>query len=84
LAPLLQWSFHTHEEVGMVKNMGTADRAIRLLVVVGIAALYFTHRISGTVATVLGVIAVAFFVSSLVGTCPGYLPFGFSTRGKES
>ena len=64
----------------MIKNMGTADRAIRILVAIAIAVLYFTGRISGTMAIVLGVIAAAFLVSSLVGTCPGYLPFGFSTR----
>jgi DUF2892 family protein len=30
-------------------NMGTADRAIRTLVAVAIAVLYFTGRISGTI-----------------------------------
>jgi hypothetical protein len=64
--------------------MGTVDRAIRLLVVIAIAALYVTHRISGTLAIILGIVAVVFFVTSLVGRCPGYLPFGISTRGKEA
>ena len=63
----------------MQANMGTADRAIRTLVAVGIAALYFTHRISGTVAIVLGVVAVIFVATSLVRVCPAYLPFGLST-----
>ena len=67
----------------MTRNMGTIDRTIRLLVVVAIAVLYFTGRIGGTLATVLGVIAVVFLVTSLIGWCPGYLPFGISTRGKE-
>lgn len=64
----------------MRKNMGGADRAIRILLAVAIAILYFTHRISGTVAIVLGVIAIAFLVTSFVGWCPSYLPFGLSTR----
>ncbi len=64
----------------MTKNMGTADRAIRTLVALAIAVLYFTGRISGTLAIVLGIVAVAFLVTSLVGRCPGYLPFGLSTR----
>ena len=64
----------------MRKNMGTADRAIRILVAIGIAALYFTGRISGVVAIVLCVVAVAFVLTSLVGWCPSYLPFGLSTR----
>jgi hypothetical protein len=64
----------------MTKNMGTADRAIRFLIALVIAVLYFTDRISGTLAIVLGVIAIAFFLTSLSGSCPGYLPFHCSTR----
>lgn len=64
----------------MIKNMGTADRAIRTLIAVAIAVLYFTHKISGTVAILLGIVAVAFLVTSFIGWCPSYLPFGLSTR----
>ena len=64
----------------MTQNMGTADRVIRTLAGVGIAALYFTGAISGTVAIVLGVIAAALLFSSALGWCPAYAPFGFSTR----
>jgi len=64
----------------MTKNMGTADRVVRLLVVAAIIVLYFTGTISGTLAIVLGIVAVAFFVTSLIGWCPSYLPFGLSTR----
>jgi hypothetical protein len=64
----------------MTTNMGTADRTIRMLLALAIAALYLTRTISGTLAIVLGVIALLFFVTSLVGWCPGYLPFGLSTR----
>jgi len=64
----------------MIKNMGTTDRVIRSIVAIAIGVLYFTGRISGTMATILGVIAVAFLVTSFVSWCPGYLPFGFSTR----
>jgi hypothetical protein len=63
----------------MQPNMGTADRAVRILVAVAIAILYFTGRISGGLAAVLGVVAVAFVLTSLVGRCPAYMPFGFST-----
>jgi hypothetical protein len=64
----------------MKTNMGTADRVIRALAVIAIAVLYFTGRISGTLAVILGIVAVAFLVTSLVGWCPGYLPFGISTK----
>jgi hypothetical protein len=67
----------------MKKNMGTIDRVIRTVIAVVIAVLYFTGKISGTVAIVLGIVAVAFLLTSLVGSCPIYNPFGISTR-KES
>ena len=68
----------------MTKNMGTVDRAIRILLAIVVAAAFFTGRIGGTVAIILGVIAFAFLVTSLVGWCPAYLPFGISTRKKQS
>ena len=61
----------------MKQNMGVADKTIRLVVV---AALFFSGQISGTVAIILGIIAVAFLVTSLIGWCPTYVPFGISTR----
>lgn len=67
----------------MKKNMGTADRLIRTVIALGIAALYFTGRIGGTLAIVLGIVAVVFLITSSVGSCPAYLPMGWSTR-KES
>jgi hypothetical protein len=67
----------------MTKNMGLADRSIRIVAALVIAGLYFTHRISGTVAIVLMVFAVVFVVTSFVSWCPAYLPFGISTRGQD-
>ncbi|MEK7668631.1 MAG: DUF2892 domain-containing protein [Gemmatimonadota bacterium] len=64
----------------MQKIMGTADRLIRTLIALGIAALYFTGRISGTLAIVLGIVAIIFPVTSFVARCPAYLPFGISTQ----
>ncbi|MHB1352803.1 MAG: YgaP family membrane protein [Thiobacillus sp.] len=67
----------------MKQNMGTTDRIIRLIVVAIIAILYLTGAISGTAAVILGVIAAAFLVTSLIGWCPSYLPFGISTRKSD-
>lgn len=67
----------------MKKNMGTIDRIIRVSLVVLIAVLYFTNVISGTWAIILGVVAVVFLLTSLVGVCPLYMPFGISTRKKS-
>lgn len=63
----------------MTTNMGVVDRVIRTVAAVVIAALYFSHVIGGTIAIILGLVAVLFLVTSLVGWCPGYVPFGFST-----
>lgn len=68
----------------MTKNMGTADRVVRILIALAIAVLYFTGTISGTLAIVLGIVAIAFLLTSLVGWCPSYLPFGLSTRKRAS
>jgi len=67
----------------MKKNMGTADKIIRILAALAIALLYFFRVIGGTLAVVLGLVAVIFLFTSFIGTCPLYLPFGLSTRGKK-
>ena len=67
----------------MKQNMGTADKIIRLSVVAVIVVLYMAGKISGTAAIILGIIAVAFLVTSLIGWCPTYVPFGISTRKHE-
>lgn len=64
----------------MKKNMGSADHIVRTIVSLLIAVLYFTGVISGTVAVILGVLAVVFILISLVGTCPLYPPVGLSTK----
>lgn len=66
----------------MTKNMGTVDRIVRLSIVVIIAVLYFMGQLDGTVAIALGIVAIAFFVTSLIGWCPSYVPFGISTKEK--
>lgn len=63
----------------MKKNMGTVDRVIRILIAAIIAALYYFGQISGTLAIVLGIVALAFLLTSLIGWCPAYLPFHIST-----
>jgi hypothetical protein len=64
----------------MKKNMGTADRIIRVLVAVAVAALYFTNLISGTLAIILGLLALIFVLTSIMSFCPLYLPFKLSTK----
>lgn len=63
----------------MKKNMGSADRLIRVLIAAVIGVLYFTNVISGTLGIVLLVLAGVFLLTSLVSFCPLYAPFGLST-----
>lgn len=63
----------------MKKNMGTADRVIRLIVAAVIGVLYYTGTISGTLGIVLLVLAAVFVLTSFVSFCPLYAPFGIST-----
>ena len=52
--------------------MGSTDRIIRLSIATLIAVLYFTNVIEGTLAIVLGVVAVIFAATSFVNFCPLY------------
>ena len=63
----------------MKKNMGTVDRGFRVALAIIVVMLYFTGKISGTLAIVLGIIALVFVLTSLVGFCPAYTPFGIRT-----
>ena len=63
----------------MKKNMGKADRLIRTIVALAIGFLLLNGTISGTLGTILAIVAIAFLVTSLISWCPAYLPFGIST-----
>ncbi len=68
----------------MNKNMGVVDRVLRLVIVAAVAVLYFTGVIHAALAIILGIVAVVFLLTSIVGTCPLYLPFKLSTRKTQS
>lgn len=68
----------------MKANMGSIDKVIRIVLALAIAALYFTGQINGVAATILLVLAGIFILTSFVGVCPLYLPFGISTKKKTS
>ena len=63
----------------MKKNMGSADRVIRILVAVVIA-----NQITGTAAIILGLFAVVFVATSFISFCPLYTIFGISTQKKSA
>ncbi len=65
----------------MTKNMGSADRIIRTVLGIGfvIAAIAL-----GGWFWILGGLGVIFLLTSVVSTCPLYMPFGISTRKHAS
>ena len=68
----------------MKKNMGSADKLIRVLIAVAIAVLYYLDKIEGTLALVLLAFALIFLLTSLVSFCPLYTIFGIRTNKKEA
>jgi len=63
----------------MKKNMGTADRVIRVVIALVFAGLYFSGTVTGTVGVILLVLGAVFVLTSLVSFCPLYAPFGIKT-----
>lgn len=67
----------------MKKNMGSADRIIRVIVAIIFITLYFTSKITGTLGIALIILSLVFVLTSLISFCPLYLPFGLSTLRKK-
>lgn len=67
----------------MKTNMGGADRAVRVVLAIVFAALWYTGTVSGALGTVLLVLAVVFLGTSAIGFCPLYMPLGINTCGKK-
>lgn len=63
----------------MKKNMGNLDRTLRFVVAAVLIALFYTGTIFGIWGILLVVLAVVFFLTSLMGFCPLYVPFGIRT-----
>ena len=64
----------------MKKNMGSADRIIRVIFAAIIAVLYFTGVITGTLGLILLIVAAIFVLTGLIGFCPLYMLFGDSKK----
>lgn len=63
----------------MKKNMGSADRIIRVVIAAVLAFLYFNGTIFGTIGIVAVVAAVVFVATSLISFCPLYPLLGINT-----
>lgn len=63
----------------METNMGLIDRVIRVSLALIVVILIATGVISGILAVVLGIFAAIFILTSVIGFCPLYKPFGIRT-----
>ncbi|NJK86260.1 MAG: DUF2892 domain-containing protein [Bacteroidales bacterium] len=63
----------------MKRNMGNADRIIRIILAAIVAVLYFTKVIPGVLGIVLLAVAGIFLLTGLISFCPLYAPFGINT-----
>ena len=64
----------------MKKNMGTIDRALRIIAAIAIVVLFYTNIISGTLAIILLILSTIFILTSFISFCPLYYPFKISTK----
>jgi len=63
----------------MLRNVGSADRILRILGALVVGTLVLTGYISGTWAIVWGVAAAVVLLTGFVGVCPIYLMLGIRT-----
>lgn len=63
----------------MKKNMGSADRVIRVIIAVVLAFLFYNGTITGTLGIVALVAAGVFVLTSFVSFCPLYPLLGINT-----
>ena len=67
----------------MKANMGTVDRAVRIIIALVVGVLFYLGIIKGTVGYIIMGVAIIFVVTSFISVCPLYMPFGISTKKKD-
>ena len=68
----------------MKKNMGNADRIIRVFLAAVFAFLYFKGVVTGTPGIVLLVLGGVFLITSVISFCPLYTLVGMNTCAKKT
>jgi len=66
-----------------MKNIGKADKIVRVLIAVLFTVLFLNQVITGVMGVILVILAGVFLLTSVVGTCPLYLPFKINTNHKK-
>lgn len=64
-------------------NMGKIDKAIRIGLALLLSALYITGILSGVIGFIALTLGAIFILTSVIGVCPLYIPFGIKTCHKK-
>jgi hypothetical protein len=67
----------------MKKNMGKADKIIRLIIAVLFIGLFMAKIVTGRAGVALLVLAFVFIATSFISFCPLYTIFGGNTCSKK-
>jgi len=68
----------------MKKNIGGADKIIRILIAVAAVVLYFTNIITGTLGVIVLALGGVMLLTSLINFCPLYTIVGIKTCKTET
>jgi Protein of unknown function (DUF2892) len=63
----------------MTQNVGSTDRLARVLLGIIFGVLWFLHIVTGISGIILLVLGCVFLITAVIGNCPLYKIFGFST-----
>ena len=64
------------------KNVGTIDRAIRIIVGIALLAAFALNMVTAPLSYLVLLIGIIALVTGAAGTCPAYSVMGISTIGK--
>lgn len=67
----------------MKKNMGMADKIIRILFAVTVAILFYAEVITGALGITLVVVGGVLLLTSIINFCPLYAIFGIRSCPKD-
>lgn len=67
----------------MKTNMGSLDKAVRIIIAIAFAMLYITKTVEGTAGIILLVVGGVFLLTSIVSFCPLYSILGLKTTSKK-
>ena len=63
----------------MKKNMGAADRFIRVIAAILFFYLYYDNIVTGALGIALFALGAIFMLTSIIGSCPLYTLIGINT-----